>query len=67
MIELKGGTFLALGAIQEYENSGDHTRVQGRYQGKPRRGIWDGYDLLATFGEYWFNISWKILIDVRGI
>ena len=39
IIELKEGTFLALEDIQEYENSGDHTRVQGRYQGKPRRGI----------------------------
>ena len=67
MVELKEGTFLVLEDIQEYENSGDHTRVQGKYQGKPRRGIREGYDLLATFGEYWFSISWKILIDVRGI
>ena len=65
--ELKEGTFLALEAIQEYENSGDHIRAQGKYQGKPRRGIWEGYGLLATFGGYWFSISWKILIDVRGI
>ena len=39
IIELKEDTFLDLEDIQEYENSGDHTRVQGRYQGKPRRGI----------------------------
>ena len=51
MVELKEGTFLALGDIQEYENSGDHIRAQGKYQGKPRRGIWEGYDLLATFGN----------------
>ena len=51
MDELKEGTFLALGTIQEYENSGDYTRVQGKYQGKPRRGIWEGYGLLATFGR----------------
>ena len=49
MIELKEGTFLDLEDIQEYENSGDYTRGQGRYQGKPRRGIWESYDLLATF------------------
>ena len=49
MIELKEGTFLDLEDIQEYENSGDHTQVQGKYQGKPRRGIWKGYGLLATF------------------
>ena len=60
-IELKEGTFLALGAIQEYENSGDHIRAQGKYQGKPRRGILEDYGLLATFmnigsilvGRYW--------------
>ena len=56
MVELKEGTFLALGAIQEYENSGDHIRAQGKYQGKPRRGIREGYGLLATLGEYWFSI-----------
>jgi len=39
MAELKEGTFLDLEDIQEYENSGDHIRVQGKYQGKPRRGI----------------------------
>lgn len=39
MIELKRGTFLDLEDIQEYENSGDHIRAQGKYQGKPRRGI----------------------------
>lgn len=61
MVELKRGTFLDLEDIQEYENSGDNTRVQGKYQGKPRRGIWEGYDLLATFGEYWFSISLKVL------
>ena len=42
MVELKRGTFLVLEAIQEYENSGKCIRMQGRYQGKPRRGIlWD--------------------------
>ena len=51
MIELKEGTFLDLEDIQEYENSGDHIRAQERYQGKPRRGIWESYDLLATFGD----------------
>jgi len=39
MVELKEGTFLDLEDIQEYENSGDHIRAQGKYQGKPRRGI----------------------------
>ena len=39
MIELKEGTFLDLEDIQEYENSGDHIRAQGKCQGKPRRGI----------------------------
>ena len=57
MAELKEGTFLDLEDIQEYENSGHHIRVQGKYQGKPRRGIREGYDLLATLGKYWFNIS----------
>ena len=39
MVELKEGTFLDLEDIQEYENSGKWVRVQGKYQGKPRRHI----------------------------
>ena len=38
-IELKEGTFLALGAIQEYENSGKWVRTQGKYLPVIRRGI----------------------------
>ena len=59
MIELKEGTFLVLEAIQEYENSGDHTRVQGKYQGKPRRHILEGYALCGS----WEDIG-KISISV---
>ena len=51
MVELKEGTFLVLEIAREYENSGNYTRVQGKYQGKPRRGIWEGYGLLATLGN----------------
>ena len=61
MVELKEGTFLDLEDIQEYENSGDHTRVQGKYQGKPRRGIFEGYDLCGSWG----GISWKENINLK--
>ena len=37
VVELKEGTFLVLETIQEYENSGKWIRMQGKYQGKPRR------------------------------
>ena len=43
IVELKRGTFLALEIAQEYENSGKWVRVQGKYQGKPRRGIIGDY------------------------
>ena len=45
MVELKEGTFLVLEIAREYENSGKWVRVQGKYQGKPRRVfLWnDGF------------------------
>ena len=51
MVELRRGTFLVLEDIWEYENSGDYTRVQGKYQGKPRRHILDGYGLCGSLGD----------------
>nr|DAS62299.1 MAG TPA: hypothetical protein [Ackermannviridae sp.] len=31
MVELKEGTFLVLEMVQEYENSGEYIRAQGKY------------------------------------
>ena len=40
--ELKEGTFLVLEVVQEYENSGNCIRMQGKYQGEPMRVLlWD--------------------------
>ena len=39
MIELKRGTFLVLGTIQEYENSGNYDQAQGKYLPVIRRHI----------------------------
>ena len=47
MIELQEGTFLVLEVVQEYENSGDHTRVQGKYLPVIRRHILRDYGFLS--------------------
>ena len=47
MVELRRGTFLVLEVIQEYENSGNYTRVQGKYLPVIRRHIFEDYGFLS--------------------
>ena len=73
IIELKEGTFLVLEAIQEYENSGNYTRAQGKYLPVIRRHILRDYGLLSEdngllstiFEDYQKTLKdyWKTMID----
>ena len=56
MDELKEGTFLVLEDIRWGENSGDHIRVQGKYQGKPRRVFSNHYGLMGWLCDLYLNI-----------
>ena len=47
MVELKRCTFLVLEVIREYENSGNYTRVQGKYLPVIRRGILENDGFLS--------------------
>nr|DAT19886.1 MAG TPA: hypothetical protein [Caudoviricetes sp.] len=52
MVELKESTFLVLEVVQEYENGGKWVRMQGKYQGKPRRGILLNGGFLSEGNDY---------------
>ena len=49
--ELKEGIFLVLEMVQEYENSGNCIRMQGKYQGKPRRVFLSNSEFLSEDNE----------------
>jgi len=59
---LKRGTFLVLEATQEYENSGNYDRVQGKYLPVIRRHIlWN--DVFLSEDNGYYQRLWKTIKD----
>ena len=50
---LKRGTFLVLEVVQEYENSGDCTQMQGKYLPVIRRHILENGGFLSEDNDYY--------------
>ena len=68
MIELKEGTFLVLEMVQEYENSGNCIRMQGKYLPVIRRGILLQYGLPSGDNDYCGRLwkdNRKIMVDYQ--
>ena len=64
VVELRRGTFLALEAIQEYENSGKWIKMQGKYLPVIRRGILLNDGFLSEGNDY-FQGLWKTVTIVE--